>query len=1472
MATFKHVDAPTIAGTWPILSAPQVGGTPLVLANTLVRQATVMGMRRETPSGYDVGGKSFRLTIDGSLSTISFPAGGPYDLDTVIAEINTDAGATVALRDNGFLRITSTTVGGNSSVLVETDPASSPEDVLDILGLFPGVTSAAGELVSTPSVDPTRQITAPGQLTLAEGENISSEAFNRALLQLSINSDTSYGVTHRKRVGKVKSVVEATPSNGFTLTDTIYTGANASPTTAQLKDVIAILDDNGDEPYIEKQVNLGTGPGTFTTDADQTDRTVFNSTVIPLGGTQDTDNRYLVSSDGAMGALAGVPLKIMELIDGDNVVVQAVDPTDGSKVDLDTGSITVSLVSVTPTQILVTAIEDGSSNPVEQQQVVKQATTTISRIENNNRIVCAGATFQTSNVVEGDLVNITSHTSTNPYTNNGTYRVLRVADERTLDLQTEDYGPVFLNPDGILGDAEVTTDGDFWTNPFIVLNETYPNQVTVIYRGMSTLNDVTDDAAGLGGSLLSLTQETDIDVTSVILKMLGPSATDFSSYLYNDERVSLESLNFQMTNEHTLQGRHDVIRPTKILFFDPPNGDTSSEGETLTFRIAAGDAGNAIKMAMRRWDVNTTGPSDNNAIMYLRADGIFVLQENNNEAQILLRADGTARFSDAGYTDGGIAFDGPLASIQGDDFTAPSGWIINGDGSINLNYLGDTIDIAPGTAAPLYILDNTNSIVTLTLEATANAAVGQFFLQSTGTDGRSNLIIKGASNESPLLDGDGFSGATNIRMVANSEAGTAQQDFRFVTHPAASPKGIFKLVVEEDGTGGDKDHCFVLDVEGYVSFNTRDLSLGDNSQEGRVSIYQEAGEQGIAIRSDVSNPSIVLFNETGSLDERMVRFALSTTGFAMVRLREDFTTSTFFRADAATGFVGINTTLTDAPLHVVAEASGSNNQGIILQSKEDDQRFYFTFRYDDSGGATPLGNELGAVQWQATDAVASFADAVSLEASTSTTWGPTEHSSRLDLFTRKGTGPLLRQTLWDAGRTIIYTFPTDTATETAVDIDNAEFRLIQTGPLEAFSFARATGATNLKPGGNLALVVNTTEVAGYLDDGTTESWSFRRSDGQFDFKPLGASNVSLRVRPTDGISIDETTDIFFKNTGTVEGVGWYGTGKLFDSVALNGPVLFGVAGVGFGVNGDLVGQYDASGLTVNGTIDGLDTLTVTSASTARLSLFASGATGEAEMSLGATGDRGLVKFDRDTNEFLFQIDGTGSPVTIFKVDKTTTSTLSPGTTNQHDLGSASLRWQAAHIQEAQFENKTSNPSTLAAGKVWVRNGRLRSSTNAAATSVTRYLGADRTTRISWSPTATGELLNLTTVEAGDILELGTIRIRIMGHLTTNPGGSFRTELFFDSDPVINAPTIVTPSLNKFVYDVGIVRGSGATTNNWYSLGHVMLANSGGTVTTNKIFESGNLATFSNALAIEFETTYTGGNPVIELDYISIDVS
>jgi len=602
----------------------------------MLTKATILGVVREPVDGYDVDGRAFNLYVDSVLHTISFTYGAKLPLDEVVSQINTQVGASVASRDNGFLRLTSTTTGDGSSLRLETDPASSPTDVFFNLGLFAETESYSGDIVQAAHVDPDRQVATPGQMTMAEGESFNSKIVNRAIYQLAVNNDRNEGIISKKRVAKKSfgydgvysspGAAEGVQLSGGKL---VYVGDVTAPTTAQLKKLFSVQSGDGRELAKKTFVPSYTNAVTNFYIDDQGRQIAKGDTNWGNPESLLEKNAHVMSTNftGEGAALNGIPMKILEVFEdptGDRIAIDNVDPATGQRyriynegsfenqnISAQRGLIVFNPVLVDGVYANVTDAAAGT-NRLENVPVVKRSGISPTRVEQGNRVVFVGEDFLTTNaILEGDEVTWAGSTVSEPFSNNGSYRVDRIIDKETLKLVASDFGPVYLNSDltsGSPGTVTIQTDGQWVLDPFLRFDtsgDQLPpdpgDAVAIKMLEASTLRGIADDpTASIGGAANEGVLEA--SVQRAIMNLWG-NTDSFDDVLYGDLRQSIQGVRTRISFEHydwdeSLKdstywpamnegdlernyGKHKDIRPDTINMWPWYTGDDTTPRTTL---------------------------------------------------------------------------------------------------------------------------------------------------------------------------------------------------------------------------------------------------------------------------------------------------------------------------------------------------------------------------------------------------------------------------------------------------------------------------------------------------------------------------------------------------------------------------------------------------------------------------------------------------------------------------------------------------------------------------------------------------------------------------------------------------------------------------------------------------------------------------------------------------------------------------
>lgn len=636
-ATINPRNFATMMGAWPY-AYKRDGSTPYLLSGVFDAQATILGFRHNA-AGYDVDTLSFKLHVDGNSNTVVFSTKGTnWTLQEVIDEINDDVTVPfddVAFAENGFLRLKSPTSGSGGSLRLEAVGGS--ESVFDELGFYSGLEVTGGDPAQPAHYDPTRQVALPQQGAMLWGETFNADVFNRAAMQIALQADRAAGLLDRKRVA-IKREFILTGYNGsdtsFQLVPTdgepVYTGGlDYADPNFETDSFIAILDEDGNEIVKESSSILDTAfvaQATFSVNSDGELEIV--SAFISFTSNDTKNDVFIVSSAAPVpAALQGVPMKIIRYISGSEAILAPIDPTNGD-VTTFSGACTgnVDRVLITAEKVAVDGFykEVGLSTHVEQLQEVKQSSTPVTRIEGGNRIYCDGANF--SSVIPGDIVEWVSYGGTTPYSNNSgsdPYRVLEVVDNKTLVLCSPESGPILLNPtSGTLGSVIVSTDGDFWVDPYIKFanSSILPDagDLRIVFRGSSSVRDAVGEFELFGD--LKYSQETPRDTIKALLGIVGPSVNSLSDVLgelHGNAGKNIEDLYFNLEKEHYVHdddeaaGRHSTIRP------DVVDMQRATTGETIIAKSANSTedtpATAAVKIALKSsggtnlFEVDSTG-------------------------------------------------------------------------------------------------------------------------------------------------------------------------------------------------------------------------------------------------------------------------------------------------------------------------------------------------------------------------------------------------------------------------------------------------------------------------------------------------------------------------------------------------------------------------------------------------------------------------------------------------------------------------------------------------------------------------------------------------------------------------------------------------------------------------------------------------------------------------------------------------
>lgn len=905
-APFQHSGLSTFMGSWPVVPS-YIGGTPTFDPRAIEEHAVILGVKRETSAGFNVAGKTMYLWVDGLLvtfrKTINFNSySDPYTLDQVISEINADAVKTVAFNDNGFLRLQSENTGETGYLKLGTfnDP-----DVFHELGLFTGTEVYGGQLKQAKHFDPDRQVAFPGQAAIGDGENFRADVFNRALHQLAVNTDRTEGVIGRKRIATQEVGIfssyspTGTPAEEgiqFSGGAQIFTGD--TQTISALENLFAVLDADGREFTKKVTTVLTTDTITFTY-ADG--RQIATDTGGNFVAGDEADEVYVVSSDGTLpAALQGVPLKILEVETANIAVIQPIDPATGDVVLFTTAGVSADRIDYSSKRCKVDEIRVSQGGArvegVQEQKSPPAGTHVPTRIDLNNRIVVSGATFLTDDVQVGDLATWSSYGVTNPYSNNGDYRVSRVIDEETIEVVAEDWGPAFLNPDlTVPGDLVISTDGMFYEDPFVhflpeASGGAIPESgdyVKILYLGMTDFRTATNDPSAISGGGVRYHQEADDTVQKAILAIIGPSAVSINDYLHDDARNSMENIDYRLDFEHypsdvldagtgdeARQGRHKDIRPDHINMWEGISGETltvrGGSGETTVVKAAVRDVSDVI-----RFSVTAEGHVESR---YEAGTDASLVQQSTaaDLAKILAQAKTTGGVARLDLLNGAntanprhfatkVEGTNLVTRIENDGAGASLDVMtISNDGTVTIS--SNSLDIAlPGATGTAMNVTYSGGVA-LRMDVNASGEC-ELWAVGDGYQGGGNVIIRGAAattsgndgGEAYLLAGDSvddYGGWTGIAAGKGDPGGNASVNGGDALSGFTDANGGDAELYGGDSTGSGYSRAILRAATAGASGTTtrpHDPYLSCNGAVGLVELYKDLDTRGKTISDSIGD-------------------------------------------------------------------------------------------------------------------------------------------------------------------------------------------------------------------------------------------------------------------------------------------------------------------------------------------------------------------------------------------------------------------------------------------------------------------------------------------------------------------------------------------------------------------------------------------------------------------------------------------
>ena len=554
VAPYSFKDLPALMGNWPFVRSAD-GSSFVQASDALNVQASILGMVQEPSGGFVVGGFNFNLYRDvagvPTATQITFTAGNKT-LAEVISTINTAVGLTVAFNDNNFLRLTSPTIGSLSYLRLES--ISGSEAVFPALGLISETVSRGGELSQALHIDPSRGVAAPCQLSLGTGESLTASAINRSLFQLAYNAASSENkFKEGRRTRRVRQQLTADGERGIQIGAPfsprgVYVGKTTTPTTF---DSVRILQADGSVYTRDLFVTTTITISSVVVTPHTTAPAAAETSLVLAGAFGSVNTGQFIVFNTTAGGLESKPRRVISR-NTSELIIEAADGTGAPITFSGTANIEV-FDGFGSVEAKISSIHDTFSAPstfgsrIEGvAQTVSNTTATVTNISSNNIVAVTLGTVNFTNASIGDLVVWTGASSTSPWSNNGTYRVKRVIDQKTIELMNQDYSPVILNPDasGGFGSITITTDGAFYPQPFLQL--------------------AAEGNPGSGGGAVPQSGETIIIEYYISDDFEAALQGDFEEYPMDTNGASISSLLRRFDVEHDDFGYSTDLRPQSI--------------------------------------------------------------------------------------------------------------------------------------------------------------------------------------------------------------------------------------------------------------------------------------------------------------------------------------------------------------------------------------------------------------------------------------------------------------------------------------------------------------------------------------------------------------------------------------------------------------------------------------------------------------------------------------------------------------------------------------------------------------------------------------------------------------------------------------------------------------------------------------------------------------------------------------------
>lgn len=422
----------------PVLSQPYLQGTARRDVNGEI--PGFAALVTTTPADFVV---ETEASTSGPV-TVTFSVGHSALLRDILATLNAAlAGVAQAEERDGCVRLVTLGVGDTVTgrAFIRVHPATTdwngdgvPDGASGTLGFYeypaPEATAFAGDIESA-AARPLEQGNPNSTKFVARGEDRLSAAFNRGMAQLATNADVVRTAGYRTAAYPTKIVVD---SSVLDWTGRLRYDAAGSVTQVDLSDLTII------DPELSGRIYVADLSRTSTLREIARQFLVTDTAGHELSAFDETANEIRV-------------LRVAAVTRGENGF----------------GAPSFANEASAPTSPLpdTTGIPVDGGNALGVNRT-KIAATPITEIRNGTNLVCAslliGTGFVSQGVRAGDLLTISSSTTSTPYSNDGTYLVDSVVSEQEVIVRPyadTDVRPLNESTSGSFGLLSVTSGGEW---------------------------------------------------------------------------------------------------------------------------------------------------------------------------------------------------------------------------------------------------------------------------------------------------------------------------------------------------------------------------------------------------------------------------------------------------------------------------------------------------------------------------------------------------------------------------------------------------------------------------------------------------------------------------------------------------------------------------------------------------------------------------------------------------------------------------------------------------------------------------------------------------------------------------------------------------------------------------------------------------------------------------------------------------